>query len=83
MTTGFDMDGFLEHIRERERIRCPHCNEVHDDDDEHEYVSMYGTCYADGPYECTCYSCEKTFFIAELVMREYTTGKTLEEARGY
>jgi DNA-directed RNA polymerase subunit RPC12/RpoP len=74
------IDDYLDNIRERKRIRCPHCNEVNEDD-EYEFVSMYGTIYNDdGLYEHECGWCGKVFFIHELVDRTYTTGKTHEEA---
>lgn len=79
---SFDIDAFMEEMRERGRIRCPYCGTVYDDE-AYEFISYHGSAYEDTPYQATCYTCEESFFVHESVIREYKTGKTLEEARGY
>jgi phage FluMu protein Com len=78
-----ETDTLTEYFKEQERIRCPHCKEVNEDD-EYQHVSTYGTIYNDdGAYEHECGWCGVIFFIYESVQRTYRTGKTRDEARGY
>ena len=52
-----------------DRIRCPHCSAVYED--EGSCISYQGT--EDKPYEVTCGSCEVDFQVHETVSRTYET----------
>jgi hypothetical protein len=63
------------------RVWCPHCHahyEVDACDGDGALVTYYGE---DGPVECECRECEKTFFVQERVRRTYASGRTVEEAK--
>ena len=66
----------LEEFIERQRIRCPHCKGVQENDDGQYPVSYHGE---DPPEEWECDNCEKTFIVKEEVTREYIVAKTREE----
>lgn len=67
----------LEEMREREQIRCPFCKEILRNDDCMYPVSYWGS--ESGPEEIDCEDCEKSFFVEEIVRREYKVAKTKEE----
>jgi DNA-directed RNA polymerase subunit RPC12/RpoP len=66
----------IEANKQREKIVCPYCGHLQDNDDYQYPV----TCWGDDPaeeYECD--DCEKKFFVKEYVDRYYEVGKEMDE----
>lgn len=58
-----------------DKIYCPWCGEVYEDDDDYELM------YQDGEHEVTCYSCEKPFKVTTNVSVHYDTER-IERSEG-
>ena len=67
------MQKLMAEKEERESIRCPWCGAKKENDDQQYPVSYWGS--EDGPASMECGSCEKEFFVKEVVSREYVVGK--------
>lgn len=64
-----------------DKIWCPYCHTEYPlEEASEELVTYWG---GDDIVEVECGECEKSFFVEELVRRTYTSGKTVEEVRGY
>ena len=59
-------------------IHCPYCDAKFDDE-EYSHVSYHGTEYE--PMEQDCGSCERTFYVHEIVDRTYRTVKNKDTGR--
>ena len=77
----FDLDGYLEAMRRKEQIRCPHCDSLQEDNCDGKNYPVHFWGHEDGPEKMECQSCEAEFFVEERVRRTYKVGETAEEAR--
>ena len=57
-------------------VRCPHCGEEQDADCLRYFVTAWGE---DPPKETSCESCEATFWVKEIVHREFHCTKEAPE----
>ena len=62
-------DKVFERMRKEGEIRCPYCEYVHEGEETYDYISYHGS--EEGPQECECSNCERTFYVTEIVMRTY------------
>ncbi len=77
---AWDADRWAAIYHRKSHPLCPHCGEELDMNDT-EYASRHITYWAeDGPKEDECPSCYKLIFIQERIDREWTVGKTSDEA---
>ena len=71
-----DLEQILEMYRRDREIHCPHCGELHPNDDFQYPVTYWGE---DDPVELTCYECEKTFLVKEHIERTYEVMEVEDE----
>ena len=65
-----------------ESFTCPFCgaSETMEGEDMGRFVTYWGD---DSIQEHECPDCDKTYWVNEVVTRDYWFGKTLEDARGW
>jgi len=66
----------IESQRQKEKITCPHCGHLQENDDGQYPVTYWAE---DGAVERDCGNCGKTFWIKEYVERHYESGKKLDD----
>ena len=72
------IDKYIEKRREEERLRCPNCNYVENDDEVlNSFITYWGE---DDPIDFECSNCEAKLLVEERVRRTYKV--TIAEIEG-
>ncbi len=77
------VDAILENSRKAKQCPCPHCGRKIDDSCELGELGLVTYWAEGGTVEVECGSCSKAFYVREWVTREYSVGRTEDEADNF